>query len=100
MSTTTLSGAKYFATFIDDYSKKTWIYFLKTKDEVFNQFKDFKASVENSTGKKIKKLRSDNGENISIKTSQISVHRKASRENGQLLTIQNKMELQNGRIGP
>src|SRR5437879_5744565 len=41
--------------------KKTWIYFLKTKDGVFDWFKDFKALVENSTGKKIKKLRSDNG---------------------------------------
>ena len=60
MSTTTLSGAKYFATFIDDYSRKTWIYFLKTKDEVFDQFKEFKALVENSTRKKIKKLRSNN----------------------------------------
>ena len=50
MSTTALSGAKYFATFIDDYSRKTWIYFLKTKYEVFNRFKDFKALVENSTG--------------------------------------------------
>ena len=60
MSTTALSGAKYFATFIDDHSRKTCIYFLKTKDEVFDRFKEFKALVENSTGKKIKKLRSDN----------------------------------------
>jgi len=49
MSTTSLSGAKYFATFIDDHSGKTWIYFLKTKDEVFERFKEFKALVENST---------------------------------------------------
>ena len=34
---------------------------MKTKDEVFYRFKDFKALVENSTRKKIKKLRSDNG---------------------------------------
>jgi len=30
-----LSGVEYFLTFIDDHSRKTWIYFLKTKDEVF-----------------------------------------------------------------
>ena len=45
MSTTTLSGAKYFSTFIDDHSRKTWIYFLKTKDEVFERFKEFKKLV-------------------------------------------------------
>ena len=61
MSTTALSGAKYFSTFIDDHSRKTWIYFLKTKDEVFERFKEFKALVENLTGKKIKKLWSDKG---------------------------------------
>ena len=32
----TLNGAEYFVTFIDDHSKKTWIYFLKTKDEAFD----------------------------------------------------------------
>ena len=34
---------------------------MKTKDEVFCQFKEFKALVENLTGKKIKVLHSDNG---------------------------------------
>eukprot|EP00253_Pinus_taeda_P002283 PITA_02283 len=61
MSTKALSGVEYFLTFIDDHSRKTWIYFLKTKDEVFCRFKEFKAPVENLTGKKIKVLRSDNG---------------------------------------
>lgn len=57
MSTKALSGVEYFVTFIDDHSRKTWIYFLKTKDEVFYRFKEFKALVENLTGKKIKVLR-------------------------------------------
>ncbi|MCY6488181.1 hypothetical protein, partial [Actinobacillus pleuropneumoniae] len=48
-------------TFIDDHSKKTWIIFLKTKDGVFKRFREFKALVENQTGKKIKVLRSANG---------------------------------------
>lgn len=61
MSTKALSGAEHFVTFIDDHSKKTWIYFMKTKDEVLGRFKEFKALIENLTGKKIKILRLDNG---------------------------------------
>jgi len=60
MSTRAISGVEYFVTFIDDHCKKTWIYFLKTKDEVFDQFTQFKALVENLTGRKIKILCSDN----------------------------------------
>ena len=50
-------------TFINDYSRKTWIYFLKTKEseEVLSKFKEFKAQVKNLSGKRIKILRSDNG---------------------------------------
>ena len=42
-------------------SHKTWIYFLKKKDEVFERFKEFKDLVENLSENKIKILRSDNG---------------------------------------
>jgi transposase InsO family protein len=34
---------------------------MKTKGQVFSQFQEFKALVENQTGKKIRVLRSDNG---------------------------------------
>ena len=61
MSAASLSGYLYYVTFIDDFSRKTWIYFMKTKDEVFSRFQEFKALVENQTGSKIKVLRSDNG---------------------------------------
>jgi transposase InsO family protein len=49
-------------TFIDDYSRRTWIFFMKTNDEIFRQFREFKALVEKQTRKKIKVLRSDNGD--------------------------------------
>ena len=61
MSIASISGSMYYVSFIDDFSCKTWIYFLKTKDEVFSRFQEFKALVENQTWKKIKVLRSDNG---------------------------------------
>ena len=52
---------KYFLTFIDDYSKRTWVYFLKLKSEVFNMFLVYKALVEKQSAHQIIKLRSDNG---------------------------------------
>jgi hypothetical protein len=61
MSRVSLSGCEYYLNFIDDHYKKTWIYFLKTKSEVFKRFPEFKALVENQTRKKIKFLGSDNG---------------------------------------
>eukprot|EP00253_Pinus_taeda_P027759 PITA_27759 len=51
----------------DDFSRNTWIYFLKKKYEVFDRFKEFKALVENRTKKKIKVLRTDNGEEFCSK---------------------------------
>jgi hypothetical protein len=61
MPSSSISGYVYYVSFIDDYSRKTWIYFLKTKDEVFSKFKEFKALIENLSERKIKILRSDNG---------------------------------------
>ena len=55
------SGFKYFLTFIDDYSRRTWVYFLKLKSEVFDMFLAYKALVEKRSGQHIRKLRSDNG---------------------------------------
>jgi transposase InsO family protein len=38
-----------------------WLYLLKSEDEVFSKFQEFKAEIENLTNKKIKTLRIDNG---------------------------------------
>ncbi|OMO73383.1 Integrase, catalytic core [Corchorus capsularis] len=55
------SRCRYFVTFIDDYSRKVWVYFLKTKDEVFDRFKEWKIMIEKRTSRQIKTLRTDNG---------------------------------------
>jgi IS30 family transposase len=67
MSKTSLSGYVYYVSFIDDYSRKTWIYLLKENNEVFVKFKEFKTLVENSTERKIKTLRLDNGGEFTLK---------------------------------
>ena len=61
MSSSSLSGYAYYVSFIDDFSRKTWVYFIKNKDEVFSKFKEFKALIESHIENKIKNFRSDNG---------------------------------------
>ena len=51
-------GSRYYITFIDDSSRKVWVYF---KYDVFETFKKWKAMVDTKTGLKVKCLRSDNG---------------------------------------
>ena len=47
--------------FIDDFSRKVWVFFLKEKSEVFDYFKIWKKLLETQTGKRVKRLRTDNG---------------------------------------
>ena len=54
-------GKRYLITFIDDFSRKTWVYFLQEKSEDFSAFKSFKARVENEMGRTIKTLCTDRG---------------------------------------
>ena len=67
MPTISINSSRYFLTFIDDYSRICWIYFMKQKLEVFGIFKFFKAMFENSFRKMVKSIRIDNeGEYIKI----------------------------------
>jgi hypothetical protein len=46
---------------IDNYSRLTWVSFLKEKAEAFEKFKIFKALTENQIGKRLREVRSDRG---------------------------------------
>lgn len=61
ISPTSASGKRYILCFIDDYSRKSWVYLLNEKSEAFNRFKLFKRKVETETGKSLKCLRTDRG---------------------------------------
>ncbi|GKV28744.1 hypothetical protein SLEP1_g37756 [Rubroshorea leprosula] len=54
-------GKRYFITFIDDFSRKIWVYFLQHKSEAFVAFKSYKVLVEKEAGSPIKVLRTDRG---------------------------------------
>jgi hypothetical protein len=56
-----IQGKHYFMLIIDDYTRMTWVYFLKEKSEAFEQLKLFKTYVENEIDIKIKFLISNNG---------------------------------------
>ena len=43
MTIDSLSGYLYYVIFINDHSRKTWIYLLKTKDGVFVRFQEYKS---------------------------------------------------------
>lgn len=54
-----LGKNSYFLTFIDDYSRVYWAYFLKHKNEAFDCFKEFQNLVENQSGCSLKCLGTD-----------------------------------------
>lgn len=56
-----LCGNKYFIAFIDDFSRKGWVYIIKDKSEALIVFKEFKATVENQSARHLKILKSDRG---------------------------------------
>ncbi|KAJ9552198.1 hypothetical protein OSB04_016243 [Centaurea solstitialis] len=51
----------YCLVIIDDYSRFTWVFFLRTKDETSGLIKPFVKRVENQVNLRVKVIRSDNG---------------------------------------
>jgi len=60
MNVTSLGGARYFVTFIDDKTRYIEVTMLKKRSDVFAAFKKYLARVERQNGKKMLKIRSDN----------------------------------------
>ena len=56
-----LGGSRYYVTFTDDATRKTWVYYIRQKIDLFATFKKWKALIENEAGKTLKCLRDDNG---------------------------------------
>jgi len=56
-----IGGMHYFITFIDDHTRKVWIYPMRSKSEAYAKFREFKAAVELQTGSHIKVIRTDGG---------------------------------------
>ncbi|MCO5588869.1 hypothetical protein L7F22_042829 [Adiantum nelumboides] len=61
MSTSSLSGLCYMLVLVDDFSRYTWVSFLKLKSEAFGSIRDWKAMVEKEEDLKVKSIHSDRG---------------------------------------
>ncbi len=61
MNEKSIGGTEYFLSLIDDQTRYVWVYFLKTKDQAFEKFTEWKTLVEKSSGRKLKAIRTDNG---------------------------------------
>ena len=58
---TSYNGYNYYVTFLDDFSRKCWIYLLKNKSDVCNAFIHFHKLMKNTTSYNIVTLKTDNG---------------------------------------
>ena len=56
-----ISGMKYFVTFIDCFSRMTWVYLMKHKHEVLRCFQDFCSLVKTQFNNQVQLIRIDNG---------------------------------------
>ena len=88
-------GAKYYVLFVDDFSRKVWVFVLKRKADVFNMFKQFKVMVEKRTSRTIMCLRADNGGEFTSLEFENIVKMKRLSDTKQMYTLLSKMVLQN-----
>ncbi|CAH9142653.1 unnamed protein product [Cuscuta epithymum] len=56
------SGFKYFVTFVDDYSRMTWLFFMKYRSELFTHFSAFCAEIKTQFNVPVRVLRGDNAQ--------------------------------------
>ena len=56
----TTSDHHWFVIFVDDYTRMTWIYLLKHKNEALSMFRSFHVMIQTQFSAKIQILRSDN----------------------------------------
>ncbi|GAA0145520.1 hypothetical protein LIER_42865 [Lithospermum erythrorhizon] len=61
ISPTSNSGKRYVMSFIDDFSRKAWVYLLANKSDALECFKQFACKVENERNASLKCLRTDRG---------------------------------------
>ncbi|GJS13992.1 putative ribonuclease H-like domain-containing protein [Tanacetum coccineum] len=60
-SVRSINHKTYCLVITDDFSRFSWVFFLRTKDETSGILKDFIRQIENQLNQKVKTIRCDNG---------------------------------------
>ncbi|GKA23164.1 retrovirus-related pol polyprotein from transposon TNT 1-94 [Tanacetum coccineum] len=61
MRVASINGKKYILVIVDDYSRYTWVYFLRTKDEAPDMIIDYINQVQRNLKAQILTIQTDNG---------------------------------------
>jgi hypothetical protein len=75
------SGFRYYVSFIDDFSRFSWIYTIKHKSDVHRVFLEFQAHVERLLNKKILGIQSDWGgeyQRLNTYLKSVGIHHRVS----------------------
>lgn len=57
-----LGGNKYFVSFVDDFTRMTWVSLINFKPVVFVEFHKFNMKAENQIGQRLEILKTDGGD--------------------------------------
>jgi transposase InsO family protein len=93
MEPLSLGGAKYYLSFVDDFSRKSFVFFIKKKSQVSDIFRSFNVWFKTQSGKPIKMLRSDRGGEYLSKPFPNIAPKMASFNRSHLVILLNKMVL-------
>ena len=66
-----LGGHTYFVSLIDDYTRKSWLFCMKSRADIYRIIKDWKAMVELEKGLKIIRFRADNAKEYKYLAEQL-----------------------------
>ena len=90
---------RYFVTFVDDYSRTTWLYLMKNRSKLLSHFRAFRAKVHTQFHVSVQNLRSDNAKKyICLNNFTHSCFRMASFIRHLVLILLLKMELLKEKI--
>jgi hypothetical protein len=60
----TIDGQRHMLTITDDFTRKSWIYLVKDRTEVYTAFRQWQASTELESGHRLKAIRIDNAKEL------------------------------------
>jgi len=93
VNTASLYGSKYGLVIVDDYSRWTWVKFLRSKGNAYDVFSNFCTQIQSEKEMKILKVRSDHGGEFENGPFETFVKNMELSMNSLLLELHSKMGL-------